>query len=427
MRILKVTQAYDPFLARGGPAIKVRSIARGLVSLGHQVTVLTADLGFGPAEISAAAALKSPHQGWRSERDDIETIYLTTRARYRNLTINPGVLRFCHSRLPEFDVVHIYGLYDTLGPAVARVCRRLSIPYIVEPLGMLRPIDRGFFLKNLWKGMNHTYLHRADKIVTTCEMERGEVLAEGFLAQRVQLRYNGVELDEFRMLPVPGSFRAKLGLTDAQRFVLFLGRIIPRKGADLLIEAMPRLQNKSLKLVVAGPEGESGYVNSLRNAAKSRGVESLVLFPGPLYGEDKKAAIVDAALFALPSRYENFGNSAAEAIACGTPVIVSDQCGIASLIDGRAGLVCAYNADSLLDCLSRMLSEESLRRTLASGCPQVAQELSWSRLIHEVEDTYLQLTGKMHEADSARRSRPVNLKVDCETPLASLNVPPTTH
>jgi len=152
-----------------------------------------------------------------------------------------------------------------------------------------------------------------------------------------------------------------------------------------------------------------------------------VLFPGPLYGEDKKAAIVDAALFALPSRYENFGNSAAEAIACGTPVIVSDACGIASLIDGRAGLVCGYNAHSLLDCLSRLLSDERLRQTFGSRCPQLAQELSWSRLIHEVEDTYFQLTGETHETDSARRSRPVNLKVDCETPLARLNAPPTTH
>jgi len=118
MRILQVTQAYYPFQDRGGPAIKVRSIARALVALGHGVTVLTADLGFGAAEIASAAAVRE-NGGWQSNLDDVETIYFATQSHYRNLTVNVGVIGFCRRRLREFDIVHIYGLYDALGPAVA--------------------------------------------------------------------------------------------------------------------------------------------------------------------------------------------------------------------------------------------------------------------------------------------------------------------
>ena len=147
MRILNVTQSYYPFLDKGGPATKVRAITRALIHRGNQVTVLTADLGFGPREIAAAKVVGDP-EGWRTDLDGGEVIYFRTRGHYRNLTVNPGVLRFCRRRLKEFDIVHVYGLYDTLGPAVGRYCRKFGVPYFVEPLGMTHPIDRGFFSRS---------------------------------------------------------------------------------------------------------------------------------------------------------------------------------------------------------------------------------------------------------------------------------------
>lgn len=387
MRILKVTQAYYPFLHRGGPAIKVRSIARSLVDLGHTVTVLTADLGFGAREVQLAAAVRCP-QGWRSELDGIEARYLSTLSHYRNLTVNPGVIRFCQGKLRQFDLVHIYGLYDVLGPVVAWYCRKFAIPYIVEPLGMTRPIDRGFRLKKIWRRTTGAYLSKASTIIATSHLERDELLAEGFPSDQLLLRYNGLDLEEFRHLPVPGSFRKRLGLGAGERIVLFMGRLIPRKGADLLIDALSNLNDKKVKLVIAGPEGEAGYVNALRAQTRALRVEDQVLFPGPLYGEDKKAALADATVFALPSRYENFGNAAAEAIACGTPAIVSNQCGIAPLIDRRAGLVTAYDSAAVARSLQTLLGNEGLYRQLKSGCAGVAEEISWGKLVQQMEQCY---------------------------------------
>jgi len=387
MRILKVTQAYHPFQDRGGPAIKVRSIARQLVEMGHQVTILTADLGFGPAEIAAAAAFRNG-EGWRSKLDGVETTYLATQYRYRNLTVNAGVIGFCRRRLREFDIVHVYGLYDILGPVAARYCREFEVPYFVEPLGMTRPIDRGFLPKKVWRRLTNGYLREASRMIATSEQERAELLADGFAPDRVLLRYNGIDLEEFRQLPPPGAFRKKSGLRDDERIVIFLGRLIPRKGADLLIETLPQIDDEKAKLVIAGPEGEAGYLTFLHEKARALGVEHRVLFTGPLYGEDKKAALADASVFTLPSRYENFGNAAAEAVACGTPAIVSDQCGIAPLLNQRAGLVTSYDSAAVARTLRNLLGNASLYQRLKAGCPQVADEISWGKLVRGMQKSY---------------------------------------
>ncbi len=387
MQILKVTQSYHPFLDKGGPATKVRAIARELRRRGHQVTVLTADLGFGPRDIAAARVVRDPH-GWRTDLDGVEVIYLRTRCHYRNLTVNPDVLGFCRRRLKEFDIVHIYGLYDTLGPAVGHYCRKFRVPYFVEPLGMTRPIDRGFLLKGIWRTLAGTYLGQASKWIATSELERQDLLAAGVLSEKVLLRFNGIDREEFKQLPPFGAFRKSAGIPDDERLILFLGRLIPRKGADLLIEALPQIAGDKLKLVIAGPEGENGYVAFLRDKARRLGFSQRVLFPGPLYENLQKEAFVDATAFALPSRYENFGNTAAEAIACGTPVVVSDRCGIAPLVDQRAGLVTAYNSIAVAQALNQLLNSPTLYQRLKAGCAQVAEEISWEGLVRGMQDSY---------------------------------------
>src|SRR5579863_4268268 len=133
VKILKVVQAYYPFQEMGGPVVKVRALTRGLAKRGHEVTVLTADLGLSRRKPSDVH-VKRTAGGWRSNQDGIETIYLDTLGRYRALTINPAVLGFCRSRGSEFDVTHFYGLYDVLGPTVSYVCRANRVPYVVEPM-----------------------------------------------------------------------------------------------------------------------------------------------------------------------------------------------------------------------------------------------------------------------------------------------------
>jgi glycosyltransferase involved in cell wall biosynthesis len=119
-----------------------------------------------------------------------------------------------------------------------------------------------------------------------------------------------------------------------------------------------------------------------------------VHFPGPLFGDEKWAAYRDASVFVLPSQNENFGNTSAEAVAAGTPVVVTAQCGIAPLLKDRAGLVVQHDAAEIAAAISLILSDGPTRDRLRDGCSAVAAELGWELPVRQMESLYAGLTAK---------------------------------
>ncbi len=116
-----------------------------------------------------------------------------------------------------------------------------------------------------------------------------------------------------------------------------------------------------------------------------------VKFAGPLFAQDKWSAYRDADVFVLPSQNENFGNTAAEAMAAGTPVVVTEQCGIAPLLKDVAGLVVPHDATSLATALQSVLVDEHLRARLMAGCAEVTARLGWEEPVVEMENLYSRL------------------------------------
>jgi glycosyltransferase involved in cell wall biosynthesis len=391
MRLLHVTQSYYPFLAMGGPTVKVRALARGLASSGHAVTVLTADLGMDEANQRTAGALPC-RWGFEATEDGVEAIYLRTRARYRALTWNPGAASFSRERLREYDVVHIYGLYDFLGPRIAAASRRLKIPYFVEPMGMFRPIVRSIRMKRLYHSMlGGPLLRGAARVIATSEQERQELLEGGITDSKIVVRRNGIEFPG--QFPPAGSFRNQWGISKEAKLVLFLGRLISKKSPDLLLEVFSHWNRRGngargSVLVLAGPDERDGFRERLESIAAQMELDGRIVFTGPLYGDAKWAAYRDADVFVLPSQNENFGNTAAEAVACGTPVLVTDRCGIAPIVDQRAGLVVTHDADALENGLSRILDDAALASRLREGCKGVASSLSWEEPLAQMESLY---------------------------------------
>ncbi|MBI4543865.1 MAG: glycosyltransferase [Gemmatimonadetes bacterium] len=394
MRVLKVTQFYYPYLEKGGPALKVRALSRHLMRRGHAVTVLTADFG---ARRAAPADPAEP-----------ETIYLSTLVRYRTSTVSPSVVGFCRRRLAEFDVVHLYGLYDLLGPVVAAFCRARGTPYVLEPLGMYRPIVRSLLKKRLYQRLVTRRLEAgAARLIATSEQERWELIEAGVAAEKLLVRRNGVELEEFVNLPPRGAFRRVHSISESERLVLYLGRLSRKKGLDLLLRAFAGVSAHA-RLAIAGPDDRDGCLAGLHRLARELGLgPDRLLLCGPHYGRAKLEALVDADVFVLPSQNENFGNAAAEAIACGTPALVTDQCGIAPWIDGRAGLVVAHDVQALRNGLACLLEGDTVRRRLRDGCDEVARMLSWDAPVTEMEALY---------ASVARQSGPRRVQTAAAAP-----------
>ncbi len=390
MKILKVSQAYHPFLSAGGPPTKIRAIATRLARHGHGVTVLTADLGL--RQNGHAANWKLDRWGWTNLDAGVVAIYLPTLERYRSLTLNPGVIGFSREIAATFDLAHLYGVYDLLGPPIARYCSRARVPYIVEPMGMYRPIVRNLYLKKLYhRVLGDRLMRKARYVIATSEQERLELAADGIDEARIVVRRNGIEAPPAN--PEPGTFRERLAISGDARVVLFLGRLVSKKSPNLLIAAFSRWRAKAGAatqgvLVLAGPEEDAEYARRLHEQCAELRLVDAVRFPGPLYGEEKWQAYRDADVFVLPSQNENFGNTAAEAAACGTPVIVTDQCGIAPWIEGRAGAVVPHNIDAIENALTGLLSRPGLREHFAEGCATMTRELSWDEPVSQLESLY---------------------------------------
>ncbi len=378
MRILNVTETYAPFFEFGGPPVKVRALSEGLARRGHQVTVLTADWGLEKrlqTQEQKTSSERSPF-GWRRDENGVQAIYVPTWMRYRTVSWNPAVKRYCRARLQNFDVVHIFGLYDLLGPAVAAACRKRSLPYVLEPIGMFVPIVRNVWLKRMYHA----------------------------LWGRPLLQRNGVEVPP--SWPEPGRFRKSQGIPREEKLVLFLGRLSAKKSPDLLLKAFAELSVRSsgisVTLVLAGPD-ESGVRSELEQMATYLGIRTKVQFVGPIFGEMKWAAYRDADVFVLPSQNENFGNSAAEAVAAGTPVIVTEQCGVAPLLGDQAGLVVRHDQGALSHALERILVEPGLASRLAAGCAGVTSRLDWDEPVGNMEELYVTLASKQAVRAESKR------------------------
>jgi glycosyltransferase involved in cell wall biosynthesis len=400
MRILMLTQSYAPFFEFGGPPVKVRALAEGLARRGHQVTVLTADWGL--EQRLRTSPCDSPAQpspfGRQRSVNGVTAIYFPNWLHFRAASWNPTLGSFLRAQLENFEVAHIFGLYDLLGPRVATECRKRNIPYVVEPIGMFVPIVRNLFLKTIYHRLwGRKMLAHANAIIATAEQERDELIAGGLPADKILLRRNGVEPPN--PLPERGIFRRSLNVPPDAKIILFLGRLSQKKGPDLLLKAFAHLPGTNSPgrtaphLAFVGPD-EAGMKSRLRQMGSAFALSDHVHLLPPLTGDAKWSAYRDADIFVLPSQNENFGNTAAEAVAAGTPVIITDQCGIAPLLKDVAALVVQHDEHDLTRALSRLLEDHELYSKLRNGCAVAIAILGWQEPLQVMDQIYNGLAGR---------------------------------
>jgi glycosyltransferase involved in cell wall biosynthesis len=248
----------------------------------------------------------------------------------------------------EYDAVVTHGLWQYHGFAVWLALRNQSTPYFVYPHGMLDPwFKQAYPLKHLkkwlyWPWAEYRVLRDARAVLFTCEDEK-MLAAQSFWLYRCHGRVPG-----FGITNPSGpagvqrnAFYIRFPELVGKRILLFLGRIHPKKGCDLLLEAFAAVAHTdpALRLVFAGPD-RTGWQPRLEARALELGVADRVTWAGMLSGDAKWGAFRAADAFALTSHQENFGVAVAEALACGVPVLISDKVNIWREIEAySAGIV----------------------------------------------------------------------------------------
>ena len=184
----------------------------------------------------------------------------------------------------------------------------------------------------------YRFLRDASKVITLSQTEAEQYRVMGVPEEKIAVIPNGIDLSEYDDLPPKNSFKKKLGIDDNKKIILYLGRIHRIKGIDVLVKAFAKVIEKwdDVRLVVVGPD--DGYLGELEALIKALKIEDNALILGPLYGNNKLKAYIDADVYVLPSRYEIFGMTVLEAYACGKPVVASRLGGLMDLVvDGVTG------------------------------------------------------------------------------------------
>ncbi len=261
---------------------------------------------------------------------------------------SPTFVPWLKDNAKRYDAIIVNGLWNFTSFAAWQALAGTDTRYFVYTHGMLDPyFNKAFPIKAaakqlLWWYSEGRLVNNATGVMFVSEEER-------LLARKSFWPFKGRErVVPYGIIDVQGdpdaqirAFRAAFPAIADRKFLLYLSRIHPKKGCDLLVEAFARIaaDNPDLDLVMAGPDSV-GWVKKLQTAAAARGVADRIHWPGMLKGDLKWGAFRAAEAFVLPSHQENFGIVVAEALACGKPVLTTDKVATWREVDAhKAGFV----------------------------------------------------------------------------------------
>jgi len=395
VKILHVIPSFAPAWRYGGPISAAYGMTRALVRSGHEVTVFTTNLdGAGVLDVPIAKPV---------EVDGVETWYFPVqwpRWYYYSRELNRQLI----NHAADFDVVHIHSIFLWPTTAAARACRNAGVPYVSRPAGMLQAdhlstsylsnarsltsrLKKQLYLKTVGKSdiNGAAALHFTSK----SELDSSN---PGKYAPRKFVASLGVDLPLADHTASDSLFK-KESIHSEKQVILFLSRLDPVKGLDVLAHAMQLLLSRDdWQLVVAG-EGTGDYRQVLEKDFAQRGLAQRVEFTGMVVGENKWRTLSNADIFVLPSYQDSFGVSAVEAMAVGLPVVVSDRVGISDAItSSSAGLVVPLKADALAASIETLLEDKQLQSQMGqNGRILTKREFSWDAVIDQTIGMYQEL------------------------------------
>jgi glycosyltransferase involved in cell wall biosynthesis len=346
MRILRAIRSVNP--EGGGPIEGITQVSRTLANMGHEVELVSLDA---PEDAWARNCPLKVHALGKGGRD---------------FGYAPAYVRWLKRHGAAYGALVVSGLWQFHGLGAWLALRRTGVPYYVFPHGMLDPwFKRAYPLKHLkkwlyWPWAEYRVLRDARAVLFTCEEER-RLARESFWLYRCRERvvHYGTAAPSGDAEQQRASFYARFPALRGKRLLLFLGRLHPKKGCDVLVQAFADLVDGRAEetggapwhLVLAGPD-QAGWHPELEAVVGRLGLSGRVTFTGMLRGDQKWGAFHAADLFVLPSHQENFGIAVVEALSCGVPVIVGSGVNIwREIVGDGAGLVCEPKAKPLARAL----------------------------------------------------------------------------
>jgi glycosyltransferase involved in cell wall biosynthesis len=371
VRILHVVPTYLPATRYGGPIYAVHGLCRALAARGHDVSVFTTNVDGGS---ESAVPLDSDVM-----LDGVRVRYF--RSELRRVYYSRRMKQALHAEARSFDVVHLHSVFLWPTYAAARAAAAANVPYVVSPRGMLVPElirERSRWMKTIWLRMfeRRTFTNAAG-IHLTSQREEADARHAGMPLPHPFIVPNGIDV-----VPPPAVPRD-------ERTVLYFGRISWKKRIDVLIDALAQLPEA--RLVIAGNDDE-GLTPKLRERTRLAGAGDRVTFAGAIGPAAKWTLLAGAAMLALPSISENFGNVVLEAMMMETPVVLSEGVGLAEDVrNAGAGIVTADFAGAM----RTLFADAALREVMGrKGRSLVETQFTWPSVAARMEEAYCSIASR---------------------------------
>ena len=378
MKIDLVTGAYYPSNKHGGPVVTNHCLAKALINLGHDVSVVTTDM-------DGESRLKL---------DDYDTIWDGVPVRYCRCNRVPlpyysfELYRVLQNR-PRPDIALISSAWAMYGLTAGRYYKDTDIPYVMYGHGSFDPIrmKKSMYKKKLfWFIFDHKLYNNAAAVVALTDNEKQQMVKLG-INKEIEVVPNGVELGwDAKHCNDSDSFNCSEFVKD-NKYILFLGRIESIKGLDILVEAYARSNSyvKDSALVIAGPD-EKNYKKTIIDLISKNKIEDKVIFTGPVIGKSKIELLANAELFVLTSYGEGLPMAVLEAMSCGTPVLATYQCNIPKVEECRAGVLVEPTVEAVKNGLEQVLADINLRHEMGENGKKVCLEFfSWDSVAKQTE------------------------------------------
>lgn len=373
-----------PYLAEvyGGPSKVVKEIAQSLGKTDTSVDVLTTNA-------NGTKKLEVPLNTWISQ-DHYRVRYVDCIHR-NDLILSSPLGQWLAKHASDYSVVHTHNVFSPTMAIARWVCRKKAIPYVTTPHGMLEPWALSYKASKkrlYYKHFEVPSLQTASAIHVLNQQEAEHVSTLGF--SQTKIVPNGIYQQEYESLPDSEIFYQKFPGLREKTIVLFLGRIDPKKGLDLLAPAFAQAKQKfpDAHLVVAGPDSIS-FLPTVQDYFDAAGCIDSVTFTGMLTGNIKKAALSAASVYVAPSYSEGFSMSVLEGMAAGLPCIITKQCNFPEAATAGVAHVVELSSAAIADKLCTTLSNLPLGQQMGSRAREfVFEQYTWEHIAKKLNHLY---------------------------------------
>jgi glycosyltransferase involved in cell wall biosynthesis len=381
MKVLHVVPALGSIY--GGSTTAILELAESLAKLGVQTDIVTTNA-------NGRQALDVPLQTWIQDRgyriQYFPCWYL------KDYKLSPALSQWLFRHVRDYDIVNTHAMFSIATLPAYWACQRYGIPYVIHPHGMLETWALSY---KSWKKQPYytliekPALERASVIRVLATPEAENIKGLG-VKNSLALIPNGIWQQEFDQLPDPEAFYQAFPETRSKTLILFLGRIDPKKGLDLLATAFAKIQSSfpQTHLIIAGPDN-IGFLSTAKAYFSQLGCLNSVTFTGMLRGSLKAAAFAASSLYVAPSYSEGFSMSVLEGMACGLPCVITTGCNFPEAADAKAAQIVEINADEIANALLDCLHHPEQAKAMGDRARRfILQNYSWENITANLIEIY---------------------------------------